>query len=272
MSNTGQRIVSALVMSFVVLLAIYLGIIPSITLVGIIGTFVLHEMLVNFLDVKVISVNYLLNIFAMATCYICINIFSQNFFYLKVFNLIGLGVNVAFLYYLFFVDFNKDNIVKFLKKNSFFSTVFILTLFVNLSTILHFPSWKEYILMLAILTFSVDTAAWFWGKNFGKKKLSPKISPNKTQVGFFGGVITSVIISSIFWNYLISEVSLALVFFFIFLACCAQLGDLVQSKLKRQFGIKDSSNLIPGHGGFYDRVDSILFVSPLFLLMIKIIG
>jgi len=56
---------------------------------------------------------------------------------------------------------------------------------------------------------------------------------------------------------------------FLIIACCAQLGDLIQSKMKRQFNIKDSSNLIPGHGGMYDRVDSLLFVAPLFLFVIR---
>lgn len=272
MSNTGQRIISALVMALIVSWAIYLGIIPSITLVGIVGVLVLHEILTNFLKIKQSSVVYMFNIGLMGATYTFVNIFSESFLYLKAFNMIGLGINLLFLYYLFVSKMESRGLVEFLKRQPHIATIFITTLFINLSTILHFPIWREYILMLVILTFSVDTAAWFWGKNFGKKKLSPKISPNKTQVGFLGGVLSSVIISLVMWSYLIDQITPLLALFFIFLACCAQLGDLVQSKLKRQFGIKDSSNLIPGHGGFYDRVDSILFVSPLFLLMIKIIG
>lgn len=272
MSNTNLRIISALIMASIVLFSVYLGIIPSIILIGFVGILVLHEILINFLNMKTTSKTYNINLLAMAGSYTFINIFSENFFYLNLFNLIGLAFNVFFIYYLFLSKIDSLKTLKFVKKNPFLATIFCITFFTNLSTLIHFPMWREYILMITVITFSVDTAAWFWGKNFGKKKLSPKISPNKTQVGFIGGVITSVIISLTLWNYLIGDTSLVLILFLIFLACCAQLGDLVQSKLKRQFGIKDSSNLIPGHGGVYDRVDSILFVSPLFILMIKIIG
>ena len=122
---------------------------------------------------------------------------------------------------------------------------------------------------IVVLNFSVDTGAWFFGKNFGKKKLWPSVSPKKTVEGFVGGVITSVVLSGVFWAITFNHVSFQLLMSFLIIACCAQLGDLIQSKMKRQFNIKDSSNLIPGHGGMYDRVDSLLFVAPLFLFVIR---
>ncbi len=97
-----------------------------------------------------------------------------------------------------------------------------------------------------------------------KHKLWEAVSPKKTIEGLVGGVFFSVLFTSIFWNQFVEEVTPVTVAFFIFLALCAQVGDLAQSKLKRQFEIKDSSSLIPGHGGVYDRVDSLLFVSPLY--------
>jgi phosphatidate cytidylyltransferase len=109
-----------------------------------------------------------------------------------------------------------------------------------------------------------DTAAYFSGKKFGKHKLWESVSPKKTIEGLVGGVLFSVLITSLFWNYFIAPVKIGTILIFLLVACCSQLGDLVQSKLKRQFEIKDSSHLIPGHGGVYDRIDSLMFVSPIY--------
>ena len=106
------------------------------------------------------------------------------------------------------------------------------------------------------------------GQKFGKHKLWPKVSPKKTWEGLIGGIITSVILTSVYWYFFIGKVSPSLVILFSILAGCSQVGDLVQSKMKRQFDIKDSSSLIPGHGGVYDRIDSLLFVAPLFALVL----
>src|SRR5690606_8477736 len=115
-----------------------------------------------------------------------------------------------------------------------------------------------------ILNFMVDTAAYFSGKKFGKHKLWEAVSPKKTVEGLIGGVFFSVLFTSIYWNYFIEEITVFSIIFFIIIALSSQVGDLAQSKLKRQFEIKDSSSLIPGHGGVYDRVDSLMFVAPLY--------
>jgi phosphatidate cytidylyltransferase len=115
-----------------------------------------------------------------------------------------------------------------------------------------------------LLNFMVDTAAYFTGKKFGKHKLWEAVSPKKTIEGAVGGVVFSVIATSVFWNYLVNDVGLLSIGFFAIIACCSQVGDLFQSKFKRHFEIKDSSTLIPGHGGVYDRIDSLLFVAPLY--------
>jgi phosphatidate cytidylyltransferase len=146
----------------------------------------------------------------------------------------------------------------------FLGIVILIPVF-NLSGIMMFKNWISLIIGLIVLNFSVDTAAWFWGKNFGKHKLWPAVSPKKTVEGFIGGILSSVIVTVIYWIIFVGNVNYQLVLSFFTIACCSQIGDLVQSKLKRQFEIKDSSNLIPGHGGVYDRVDSLLFVVPLYL-------
>lgn len=133
-----------------------------------------------------------------------------------------------------------------------------------LSYIIHFDNWLLLFIGIIILNFMVDTAAYFSGKKFGKHKLWEAVSPKKTVEGLIGGVFFSVLFTSIYWNYFIEEITVFSIIFFIIIALSSQVGDLAQSKLKRQFEIKDSSSLIPGHGGVYDRVDSLMFVAPLY--------
>lgn len=114
-----------------------------------------------------------------------------------------------------------------------------------------------------------DTGAYFSGTFFGKHKLCPEISPKKTVEGFFGGVITDVVVLVVFSLIYcaIADVKvhyLWLIFAGIVCAVTSVLGDLSASILKRQQGLKDFGNLMPGHGGVMDRFDSVLFTVPAF--------
>lgn len=122
----------------------------------------------------------------------------------------------------------------------------------------------EYVIYALLVIWTTDSGAYFTGRKFGKNKLWPDISPNKTIEGFIGGIISAIIVALIFqliWpvsdsvTYLIIVTILASVF--------GQLGDLVESALKRHYNVKDSGNVLPGHGGILDRFDSLLFVLPL---------
>lgn len=118
-----------------------------------------------------------------------------------------------------------------------------------------------------------DTAAMFFGTQFGRHKLAPTVSPNKTVEGFLGGLIGYLVAAFVFRIFWIQDVA---VYHFIILAVLAgifgQLGDLVESLWKRSLGIKDSSHIIPGHGGVLDRFDSLLFSAPVLYLYLKYIA
>ncbi|CRK85795.1 Phosphatidate cytidylyltransferase [Candidatus Providencia siddallii] len=138
-----------------------------------------------------------------------------------------------------------------------------------------FGAWL--LLYIMLLVWGSDSGAYAFGRTIGRNKLAPKISPGKTWEGLFGGLIVSEIISLLFIsitpiyiipNYLLST-SIIVVVISVF-------GDLAESMYKRQSGIKDSSNLIPGHGGILDRIDSLTAAVPVFaglnLLIFKWFG
>lgn len=195
----------------------------------------------------------------------------------------------ALLFYLFsYLKFNQDATILLL-----FITIFVnLFLVKDLLVVQKIPVFekKKYIIIIFYLISSVifltliptiegvfipklvvgifvliwtnDTFAYIVGKNFGRRKLFERISPNKTIEGFLGGLVFSCAISygiAYFTGFLTFPIWLGMA---IILSIFGTLGDLIQSKFKRQAGVKDSGSLMPGHGGLFDRLDSIIFASP----------
>ncbi|HLO12356.1 MAG TPA: phosphatidate cytidylyltransferase [Pseudoneobacillus sp.] len=121
-----------------------------------------------------------------------------------------------------------------------------------------------YIFYSLFMIWATDSGAYFIGKALGKRKLWPEISPNKTVEGSIGGVICALVVAVLFSLYTnINATILELLVITIVLSIFGQIGDLVESALKRHYNVKDSGNLLPGHGGILDRFDSLLFVWPL---------
>lgn len=122
----------------------------------------------------------------------------------------------------------------------------------------------EYVFYALLVIWTTDSGAYFIGRKIGKRKLWPEISPNKTVEGFVGGIALAVLFACVFQIfYPIASSYLMVIVVTIIASIVGQLGDLVESALKRHFGVKDSGNLMPGHGGILDRFDSLLFVLPL---------
>lgn len=273
LSNTQLRIISALVLVVMVAMALSFGVGSSLGLIGLVGVFVVDEVIVNFLNFRRNHISYIISMASFIIGFAYFNYFDFTLGFVNAFNNAGLLLCILLLIYLFLTPHESKLILKFLNSYTFLVGIILLIPFMNLASIIQLNSWVKILIGLIILNFGVDTAAWFWGKKFGKHKLWPAVSPKKTIEGLVGGVISSVIITGIYWSVVVGNMSYQLIISYFTIACCAQLGDLVQSKMKRQFEIKDSSNLIPGHGGVYDRVDSLLFVSPLYLwVMLNIAG
>lgn len=123
---------------------------------------------------------------------------------------------------------------------------------------------RECILFLLILTEGNDIFQYIWGKSCGKKKIIPVVSPNKTWAGFLGGVFSTLCLSILLGKFFFSFPILYLCFFGLEISIFGFLGDVAISAIKRDLGVKDTSHLIPGHGGILDRIDSLIFVAPLF--------
>ena len=129
------------------------------------------------------------------------------------------------------------------------------------------------IISILILTWSNDIFAYLVGKNIGRTKLLPSVSPNKTIEGSLAGLVGGVISGILIFRFLLPyEFHIfSIVFVCLIFSILGQFGDLCESALKRKAQVKDSSNLIPGHGGFFDRLDSFLFVIPLLYIFLKIL-
>ncbi len=121
-----------------------------------------------------------------------------------------------------------------------------------------------FVVYALVIVWTTDSGAYFIGRKLGKNKLWPEISPNKTVEGFFGGIIVAVISAMIFQFFAKLDITyVALIIVSIVASIFGQLGDLVESAIKRHYGVKDSGKILPGHGGILDRFDSLLFVLPL---------
>lgn len=270
-SNTIQRIISALVIIIIVVICLYFGIQASLGLIGLFGVLVLEEFLCNFVQIKRFSVDYIFNISIFILSYFGFSYFVHNPQIISAVNYLAVAICLVQIIYLFYNDMDSKSEIKFIRSFPFLFSLAFSVIFNSLGTIRLFEEWKLILGILLFINYGMDTGAWFFGKNFGKNKLWPKVSPNKTIEGFIGGIIFSGILGGIFWNLWFHKMSVILFFFFCFLGLISQVGDLIQSKLKRKFEIKDSGNLIPGHGGVYDRLDSLIFLTPFFMVALKYI-
>jgi len=169
--------------------------------------------------------------------------------------------------------FSGRSIPLFQSKRFIITTFYLSSGFIFLVLIADYYSFYNPNILLGsfILVWINDSFAYLVGKNFGRQKLFPRVSPKKTVEGFLGGLFFACIAS-----YFIAKYSYTLQFTYwlilaIIISVSGTIGDLIESKFKRQAGVKDSGVIMPGHGGLLDRFDSIIFAAPFIYLFLRLL-
>lgn len=183
-------------------------------------------------------------------------------------------VTTIFVNLILIKDLLSERTIPLFESKRFITVTFYLTSgFVFMLMIANYQNQFTPLLLLGclILVWVNDSFAYLVGKNFGKQKLFPRISPKKTVEGFLGGLFFSGVAS-----YFIAKFTGTLEFTYwlilsIIVSVLGTLGDLIESKFKRQAQVKDSGVIMPGHGGLLDRLDSIIFAAPFIYLFLRII-
>lgn len=265
-----KRVISAVVMVLIFVPFLVVGGVPFTILMSVLGVLGLYELLKIRGDVKkkfpvvMRIIAYLMTVFLIVN-----NAGAIDLKYDLDYRLIS-AIIFLFLVPMVFINNSK----KYNLNDALFlvgSVVFIGLSFNLLSVIRNFS--VAYIIYLLLITTMTDTFALFTGMLVGKHKLAPEISPKKTIEGAIGGSLMGTIIATAFYVTVISS-SVPLVFVILItllLTVVGQIGDLAFSAIKRYYGQKDFSDLIPGHGGILDRVDSLVFVVLAFILVLGII-
>jgi len=161
--------------------------------------------------------------------------------------------------------FGKYNVVDICV--TLYGILYVIFLFLFTVLIRNLEHGSFYIWFVLIGAWSTDTFAYFVGKKFGKKKLAPQLSPNKTVEGSLGGIIGSILAMAMYGIYLQKNISYIPFYHYIIIGLLcgiiSQVGDLVASSIKRYTKVKDFGKIIPGHGGVLDRFDSVLLTTPI---------
>lgn len=257
-----KRIISAIVMLAIVIPLVFLGNKPFILGVGIVGLMSYYEIM------KLNKYPNLVKIFSFIALLIIIynnydiNLFINGFDFRLIAATLLLILTPAIFYQ---VDGKYTTMDAF----RLFTFIILIGLGLNFFILIRNYSLQYFILMLLIPIFT-DTFAYFGGTFIGKHKAT-KLSPKKTWEGYFTGSIAATILTTIFYIYFIGNPSntFLLIIMILLMTIFAQIGDLFFSAIKRSYGIKDFSNLIPGHGGIIDRLDSLIFVSFMFIIFIE---
>ena len=267
-SNTATRVIVSLVAIPLIVTASYLGsyyFFLFTMAIGLISYYEFSEMVKK----NIANANLWFGLLA-----VCLIITNQ---YCRTINIISLLLIIIFLLLLIELFRNKDSVVKNLGATflgilyiGFFSSaiISIREFYPNLDD--QYNRGGYLIIALLATIWICDSVAFFGGTAFGKHKLFPRISPNKSWEGALFGFVFAILTMVLAKLFVLDFLSwLNIIVLGIIIGIIGQLGDLVQSSIKRDVGVKDSSSIIPGHGGIFDRFDSLLFSAPAVWLYLK---
>jgi len=205
-------------------------------------------------------------IFSFAFALLSVIFFKETWYYLFVFIFLISLILLYSLIYVFVEEFKKEDFSEQILTVFYTSLGFIGFAFLRTKSL-------EIIIYLFLVTMLTDVFAYFIGIKFGKRRLAPKISPKKSVEGAVGGLIIATLIAVLFAGYfkVFDFQIIWVIFITIFLSIISQLGDLLASKFKREYNIKDYSQIFPGHGGVLDRFDSSMFAAIFLMLFVMVI-
>ncbi|WP_078547069.1 phosphatidate cytidylyltransferase [Litchfieldia alkalitelluris] len=265
-----QRIITGIIAAAIFLPILYLGGLPFTILTYLMATIAIYELL-RMKKIPILSFPGFLS-----TILLWIFLLPNQYSYL----LVDLGlakIELALLAVLLFLSYTVVTKNKFTFDDVGFvilTTIYIGLCFFYLIEIRgNNIEGLKYVFFVLVVVWSTDSGAYFVGKAFGKRKLWPDISPNKTIEGSLGGIFIAIVIGIIYISFIPLQLSIVKVIIItIFLSVFGQIGDLVESALKRHYDVKDSGKLLPGHGGILDRVDSWLFALPILYFLLLVIS
>lgn len=183
-----------------------------------------------------------------------------------------IGFNLLIAAFVSLFQFKTDRTVLERVVKQLQGVVYIPVLLSFLILIREGSSGMIWVFVLLAVIFAGDTSAYYVGSYLGRHKLIPAISPGKTIEGSIGGLAANLAVGSVGKIFFLSELPWGLsLLFFLVVGLAGQVGDLFESELKRASGIKDSSGILPGHGGILDRIDALLFASPVAYIFIRYI-
>ena len=261
-----KRIISAVVASAILIPIIVLGGKYFAVGMGVLGILAYRELL--NLKENAREIPFFIKLIGMALMLLLI--FSEFDGFKVIYGLSYKALALVLLLLYIPTLFYKNNV--YTTREAFYLTGIVLLLGLVFNSFILVRSLSIYQLVYLIVICAVtDMFAMFTGMLIGRHKLCPKISPKKTIEGSIGGSLIGSTVGVIFYINLVGDFSIKLVLFTLLLSIIGQLGDLFFSKIKRENEIKDFSNIMPGHGGVLDRIDSLVFVVLTYLIIISYI-
>lgn len=249
-----KRIISAIVMLIITVPIIWYGGRLFRLGVAILGLFALKEII----DLKKSHKDIPLLIKYLCMVTLMLIILAEYDGYSLAYGVTYRGIGIL-LFGLLGISLFYDNKFRITDALFLIGAILLIGVSFNAMILVRMFSLEKFVFLILIFVLN-DTGAFIGGKLLGKHKLIPSISPNKTIEGSVIGLLVGAFGTALFYHYLINPLTIKVIIGIVLLSLMGQMGDLVFSKLKRENNIKDFSNLIPGHGGILDRLDSTIAI------------